>query len=121
MLAMPSVEEANLTAGELMRPHRIETKMCCELSGQKARGSLSVIAEVSCDGIRLFEWDPETLENRVFLLRELLQRCEEEGLEVASNLPSDCDPLWDPIGAGRVIGVSPVLLERAAATGRAPV
>lgn len=110
MVMMPLVKEANLISQELRRPHRLETKMHCELNGGK-RGSVRVTAAVLKDGTQLFEWSPETLENRVFILRELLQRCEEEGFEVAESLTNEDDPLWDPIEVERLIGVSQVLLE----------
>jgi len=109
MFIMPLVKEANLIAQELKRPHRVETKMHCDLSDAK-RGSMRVAACVHKDNVRLYEWTPEILENRVFLLRELLQRFEEEGPE-ALNLDNDSDPLWDPIEVERLIGVSQVLLE----------
>lgn len=110
MNVMPLVKEANLIAQELKRSERLETKMHCELNGGK-RGSVRVMAAVMRDGVRLFEWSPETLENRVFLLREILQRCEEEGFEVADQMADEDDPLWDPIVVERLIGVSQVLLE----------
>jgi hypothetical protein len=111
MFVMPLVKEANLLAAELQRPHRLETRMQVELSGERSRGTIRVTAAVSQDNIRLYEWTPETLENRVFLLRELLQRCEEEGLEAASSLRNEEDPLWDPVEVERLIGVAQVLLE----------
>jgi len=110
MVAMPLVKEANLIAAELKRPHRLETKMHCELS-DRTRGSVNVTAAVVSDGIQLFEWSLETLENRVFMMRDLLQRCEEEGLEVMNRLAPEDDPLWDPVEVERLIGVSQVLLE----------
>jgi hypothetical protein len=111
MFVMPLVKEANLIAAELQRPHRLETRMQVELSGERSRGTICVTAAVLQDGIRLYEWSPETLENRVFLLRELLQKVEEEGLQAATDLLSEDDPLWDPVEVERLIGVSQVLLE----------
>jgi len=111
MFVMPLVKEANLIAVELNRPQRLETKMQVELDAEHSRGAIHVTAAVCRDGVRLYEWPPETLENRVYLLRELLQRCEEEGLEVADGLRSEDDPLWDPIEVERKIGVAQLLLE----------
>jgi len=111
MFVMPLVKEANLIAAELQRPHRLETRMQVELSGERSRGTIRVTAAVLQEGVRLYEWTPETLENRVFLLRELLQKCEEEGVEVASALRNEEDPLWDPVEVERLIGVAQVLLE----------
>jgi len=111
MFVMPLVKEANLIAVELNRPHRLETKMEVELSSERSRGTIHVTAKVLRDGVCMYEWSPETLENRVFLLRELLQRCEEEGMEAAQHLSDEDDPLWDPVEAERLIGVAQVLLE----------
>ena len=47
----------------------------------------------------------------VFILRELLQRAEDEGLDAVQDLPNEEDPLWDPIEVERLIGVAQVLLE----------
>jgi len=111
MFVMPLVKEANLIAVELQRPHRLETRMQVELSGERSRGTIRVTAAVMQDGARLYEWSPETLENRVFLLRELLQRCEDEGIQAAQNLQNEDDPLWDPVEVERLIGVAQILLE----------
>lgn len=111
MTVMPLVKEANLIIQELQRPHRLETKMHCELTAEGKSGAVNVAAAVMLNGVRLFEWNPETLENRVFILRELLQRAEEEGLEAVQDLPNEEDPLWDPIEVERLVGVAQVLLE----------
>eukprot|EP00931_Biecheleriopsis_adriatica_P076794 TRINITY_DN5046_c0_g1_i1.p1 TRINITY_DN5046_c0_g1~~TRINITY_DN5046_c0_g1_i1.p1 ORF type:complete len:1104 (-),score=351.24 TRINITY_DN5046_c0_g1_i1:229-3540(-) len=111
MTVMPLVKEANLIIAELQRPHRLETKMHCELTAEGKSGAVNVAAAVMLNGVRLFEWNPETLENRVFILRELLQKVEDEGLEAVRDLPNEEDPLWDPIEVERLIGVSQVLLE----------
>ncbi|CAE8734433.1 unnamed protein product [Polarella glacialis] len=111
---MPLVKEANLIISELQRPHKLETKMHCELTPEGRSGSaVNVTAAVTLNGVLLFEWGPETLENRVYILRELLQRAEDEGLEAIRDLPNEEDPLWDPIEVERLIGVSQVLLEGA--------
>merc|ERR1719476_1241285 len=108
---MPLVKEANLIAEELGKPHRLETKMQVNLGSGRTRGTINVTAAVSQDGVQLYEWTPETLENRVFIMRELLQRCEDEGLEVAHTLTLEEDPFWDPVEDERLIGVAQVLLE----------
>lgn len=110
MNVMPLVNEANLIAQELKKPHKLETKMLCEMNGGK-RQKVNVVAAVLQNGVRLFDWSPETLENRVFLLRELLQRVEEEGAEVADNMDDEDDPLWDPIETEKMIGSAQILLE----------
>mmetsp|Transcript_104254 Transcript_104254/g.185262 ORF Transcript_104254/g.185262 Transcript_104254/m.185262 type:complete len:1108 (+) Transcript_104254:58-3381(+) len=111
MTVMPLVKEANLIISELQRPHKLETKMHCELTAEGKSGAVNVAAAVTLNGVKLFEWSPETLENRVYVLRDLLQRAEEEGLEAVKDLPDEEDPLWDPIEVERLIGVSQVLLE----------
>lgn len=112
MWVMPLVKEANLIAAELQKVHRLETTMQVDLTGDpRNRGTIRVTATVLQDHVRLYEWSAETLENRVFLLRELLQRVEEEGPDVLSNLRNEEDPLWDPLEPERLIGVAQVLLE----------
>jgi hypothetical protein len=110
MHVLPLVKEANLIAEELRRPHRLEAKMQVDLSGERAnRGAVRVAAAVMQDGVRLYEWSPETLENRVFMMRDLLQRCIDEGTD--ENIPKADDPFWDPVNAERAIGAASVLLE----------
>mmetsp|Transcript_86459 Transcript_86459/g.241963 ORF Transcript_86459/g.241963 Transcript_86459/m.241963 type:complete len:1156 (+) Transcript_86459:114-3581(+) len=111
MVAMPLVKEANLIAVELGKPHRFETQMHVELSGTRSRGSIHVTAIVSRDSVRVYEWQLETLENRIFLMRELLQRCEEEGFGVLPGLGNHDDPFWDPIQVERQIGVAQASLQ----------
>eukprot|EP00928_Gymnodinium_smaydae_P003074 TRINITY_DN11101_c0_g1_i1.p1 TRINITY_DN11101_c0_g1~~TRINITY_DN11101_c0_g1_i1.p1 ORF type:complete len:517 (-),score=168.53 TRINITY_DN11101_c0_g1_i1:137-1687(-) len=112
MIAMPLVKEANLIAAELKRPIRLETKMQVSLSSDHTRGSVLVSAAVFQDDVRVYDWALETLENRVFLMRELLQRCEEEGgIESAQNLTKYEDPFWDPIEPERQIGVAQLSLQ----------
>ncbi|CAJ1394427.1 unnamed protein product [Effrenium voratum] len=111
MTVMPLVKEANLIIAELQRPQRLETKMHCELTAEGKSGAVNVAAAVMLNGVKLFEWNPETLENRVFILRELLQKAEDDGLEAVQDLPNEEDPLWDPIEVERLVGVAQVLLE----------
>lgn len=111
MHVMPLVKEANLIAVELKRPQRVELKMHVELNAGRSRNAVRVAAGVWKDGVELYEWTPETLENRVFLMRELLERCDEEGQEVANSLHNEEDPWWDPVKVERLIGVAQVILE----------
>eukprot|EP00927_Polykrikos_kofoidii_P022755 TRINITY_DN2114_c0_g1_i1.p1 TRINITY_DN2114_c0_g1~~TRINITY_DN2114_c0_g1_i1.p1 ORF type:complete len:1118 (+),score=270.95 TRINITY_DN2114_c0_g1_i1:165-3518(+) len=111
MVAMPLVKEANLIAAELRKPHTLETKMAVEMTGDTARGSVHITAVVLQEGVRVYEWPLDTLENRVFLMRELLERCEEEGIEACENLSCEEDPFWDPIEVVRLIGVAQASLK----------
>lgn len=111
MIAMPLVKEANLIAVELKRPYRLETRMQVALKGDRTRGSVEVSAAVSKNKVRVYEWPLETLENRVYIMRELLQRCEEEGLEGLENLNQEEDPFWDPVEPERLIGVAQASLQ----------
>jgi len=56
--------------------------------------------------VRVYDWPLATLENRVFIMRELLERCEEEGYQVIEQLPDEEDPFWDPVQPERLIGVA---------------
>lgn len=85
--------------------------MHAELGDGKSRGSIRVLASMKLNGVRVYDWNAEILENRVFLMRELLQRCEEEGFEVADDLPPEQDPFWDPVEDERLIGEAQILLE----------
>merc|ERR1712054_427290 len=108
---MPFVKEANLIAEELKRPQRLQVKMQVELLAGRSCNAVRVTAGVWNNGVELYEWTPETLENRVFLMRELLERCDEEGFQVADNLREEDDPWWDPVKVERLIGISQVILE----------
>merc|ERR1719253_1314835 len=107
---MPLVKEANLIAQELKRPQRLQVKMQVELHAGRASNAVRVTAGIWKDGVELYEWTPETLENRVFLMRELLERCDDEGVEAADTLSEEDDPWWDPVKVERLIGVSQVIL-----------
>jgi len=111
MHVMPLVKEANLIAEELRKPIRLDTKMRVDLVGGSSHGPIQVTAAVMKDGVHLYEWTADVLENRVFLLRELLERCSEEGYEVTDNLAKEEDPFWDPIEEERLIGVAHILLQ----------
>lgn len=111
MVVLPLVKEANLIAMELGKPHRLETRMHLQPEEDADVGCVRVVAAVHCEGAVLYEWPPETLENRVFLMRELLERMDEEGAETPPELADEEDPFWDPIDAERLIGVAQVLLE----------
>jgi len=111
MVAMPLVKEANLIAVELNKGYRLETKMQVELTGDKSRGSIHVSAVVTRDGVRVYEWALETLENRVYLMREILQQCEDEGFEILDQISDQQDPFWDPVEIERQIGVAQASLQ----------
>mmetsp|Transcript_33352 Transcript_33352/g.74298 ORF Transcript_33352/g.74298 Transcript_33352/m.74298 type:complete len:1101 (+) Transcript_33352:77-3379(+) len=111
MHVMPLVKEANLIAEELKKPLRLETRMRVDLVGSNSHSPIQVTAAVLRDGVHLYEWTADVLENRVYLLRELLERCSEEGYEAAERLPKEDDPFWDPIEDERLIGVAHILLQ----------
>lgn len=111
MHMLPLVKEANLIAEELNRPQRVQLKMRVELHGGRARNAVRVSAGVRLNDVEMYEWTPEVLDNRVSLMRELLDRCDNEGKEVADNLKKEHDPWWDPVKAERQIGIAQVILQ----------
>merc|ERR1711972_674602 len=99
---------ANLIAEELKRPQRLDLKMHVELAN--GENTIRVTVGVWTEGVELYEWTPEILENRVFMMRDLLERCDEEGMHLLNQLPIEDDPWWDPVQSSRLIGVSRVIL-----------
>ncbi|CAD7975040.1 unnamed protein product [Amoebophrya sp. A120] len=65
----------------------------------------------SAEGDQLFEWDADTLENRVFLMRELFDHWCLGGQFDLKTLPVDRDPFWDPVTTEYFIGSCRVYLE----------
>mmetsp|Transcript_59294 Transcript_59294/g.94120 ORF Transcript_59294/g.94120 Transcript_59294/m.94120 type:complete len:1093 (+) Transcript_59294:45-3323(+) len=106
---MPLVNEANFIASELGKPHRLEFKWHLGLG--VAQEQLGATVAVSMDGLVLYEWSPATLENRVYLMRELLQQFDDEGPTVLEKLADEEDPFWDPVQIERQIGVAQVRLD----------
>jgi hypothetical protein len=80
-----------------------------------ARKTLSIELMVVCkdtqEGFTLFEWSPDTLENRVFLMRELFDHwCCNEFFDM-NSLPRSRDPFWDPVMTEYVVGSCRIYLE----------
>lgn len=71
------------------------------LTGDNVRGSVSIVAAVSYDKVRVYDWPLGTLENRLFIMRELLERREDEDAGFIEHLPDEEDPYWDPIDPER--------------------
>lgn len=107
---MPLVNEANIIGKELGMPQQFETKMQLGLGDEQGQ-LVGVTVAVLQEGVQLYEWTPPTLENRVYLMRELLQRFDDEGPSVLESLTDEVDPFWDPVVVERQIGVAQVLLE----------
>lgn len=64
--------------------------------GRLLQPSLVCVAR-NAEGEILFEWDCETLENRVFLMRELFDHWVSNELFDIKALPLSRDPFWDPV------------------------
>eukprot|EP00929_Paragymnodinium_shiwhaense_P026957 TRINITY_DN15934_c0_g1_i1.p1 TRINITY_DN15934_c0_g1~~TRINITY_DN15934_c0_g1_i1.p1 ORF type:complete len:1063 (-),score=264.26 TRINITY_DN15934_c0_g1_i1:107-3295(-) len=115
MHLLPLIKEANYISQELLRPYRFELKMEIDVE-DKFEGDVLINTSVFCDDIHVFHWSPETLENRVYLMRELLERHDaavEEGGDTESFISKvrrTEDPFWDPVQTRRQVGISQMIL-----------
>ncbi|KAF4728286.1 hypothetical protein FOZ63_002638, partial [Perkinsus olseni] len=70
-----------------------------------------VLVGVDYRGLRVYDWTPETLENRVYLMRDLFEAWCDEGQAYIDDLHDEDDPFWDPITLEREIGTARIYLE----------
>lgn len=97
---LPMVNEANLAATELKRDIKFNTKLVKKMdpflkAGALSQGPTDVIIKVDNNEERYFyEWPAEKFQNRIFMIREILDQFFDTG-----NLPKldkNEDPFWDP-------------------------
>ena len=97
---LPLVNEANLAAAELGREVRFNTRLVKMLDpflkdGQMSSGKTQVLVKVDNGEEKYYyEWQPEKFQNRLFMIRELLEEYFDTG--VKPNLNKNEDPFWDP-------------------------
>ena len=73
---LPLVNEANLAANELNRKLKFQTKMVKKLDpfGGVSSGKTEILIKIQNDEESYFyEWPVEKFENRLFMIRELLE------------------------------------------------
>ena len=109
MLVLPMCKEATLIAKEIGKPYELKVKLHVKALNGKRRKT-DVVVQVEYDGKHVYDWSIETLENRVFLMRELFEKYCEDPASV-STVSEETDPFWDPIQTQRFVGSARILLE----------
>ncbi|PFH33838.1 putative Chromosome-associated kinesin KLP1 [Besnoitia besnoiti] len=109
---LPLVKEANMIATELKHPCRLAPSYDISFSSTGERKT-KVIVVVKRDGQTVYEWTPATLENRLFLMRELLDAYTEDkdNAGFLERLTREQDPFWDPIEKEKCIGKAVLFLQ----------
>lgn len=94
---IPMVNEANLAAEELERNIKFSTKLQKRLDpfGQQTSGRTDILIKVeNKEEEYQYEWAIEKFENRLYMIRDVLEEYFEE--DELPNLDKDEDPFWDP-------------------------
>ena len=91
------INEANLAATELKRDIKFNTKMVKKLDpfGDMSKGKTEIMVKVDNNEEKYFyEWPIDKFENRLFIIRDLLEMLTDTG--VMPKVSKDDDPFWDP-------------------------
>lgn len=97
---LPMVNEANLAATELKRDIKFNTKLVKKMdpflkAGALSQGPTDVIVKVDNNEEKYFyEWPAEKFQNRIFMIREILDQYFDSG--ALPQLDRNEDPFWDP-------------------------
>lgn len=94
---LPLVNEANLAATELQRDLKFNTKLVKRLDPFSADHSSKTEILVKIDNNEekyFYEWTSDKFQNRLFMIRELLEEYFDTG--ELPNIEKDKDPFWDP-------------------------
>ncbi|CBZ50020.1 putative kinesin motor domain cointaining protein [Neospora caninum Liverpool] len=109
---LPLIKEANLIAAELKKPYELTPSFDMTFTSTGERRS-NVIVAVMFEGKPVYDWAPAVLENRLFLMRELLDAYtdakDKDGF--LKRLKKEDDPFWDPIEKEKCIGKAVLFLE----------
>nr|PIL98797.1 putative Chromosome-associated kinesin KLP1 [Toxoplasma gondii COUG] len=109
---LPRVKEANLIAAELNKPYQLVPSfdMCFTSTGERKS---KVLISVKYCGKLVYEWTPSVLDNRLFLMRDLLEKYYEETDKdgFLRRLRKEEDPFWDPIEKEKCIGKAVLFLQ----------
>lgn len=105
MVLLPMVKEGTAIAEELNK--NIVFKPRLHVSPDENGPYMSdvrVAVIKKPENVVLFLWDVDTMENRLFLMRELLEKwCDDPSFD-ANAIPCDEDPFWDPLEDERYFG-----------------
>lgn len=96
-LVLPMVNEANLIAKELKRKLAFSTKMVRIIPehGNLMDSRTDVVVKVdNNEEGYYYQWDTDKFQNRLFMMRDLLNQYFEDGS--LPDLDNDHDPFWDP-------------------------
>lgn len=94
---LPLVNEANLASTELQRDLKFNTKLVKRLDPFSADHASKTEILVKIDNNEesyFYEWTSEKFQNRLFMIRELLEDYFDTG--ELPKLDKDKDPFWDP-------------------------
>lgn len=97
---LPMVNEANLAATELKRDIKFNTKLVKKMdpflkAGALSQGPTDVIVKVdNNEETYFYEWPAEKFQNRIFMIREILDQYFDSG--ELPKLSKNEDPFWDP-------------------------
>jgi len=94
---LPLVNEANLAANELERKIEFKTKMVKKLDpfAGVSSGKTEILINIKNNEEHYFyEWPVDKFENRLFMIRELLE--EFFDTNVLPEITKESDPFWDP-------------------------
>ena len=94
---LPMVNEANLASTELKRDFKFNTKMVKKLDpfGGIGNSKTEILVKVDNNEDKYYyEWPIDKFENRLFMVRELLEEYFDNG--VLPKLSKNEDPFWDP-------------------------
>jgi hypothetical protein len=109
MVVLPLCKEATLIAKELNKPYVFKTKLQVKAIDAKRRRT-DLVVQVFFEDKHVYDWNAETLENRVFLMRDLFEKFCEDPTSLAS-LTDEEDPFYDPVQTEKFIGSARILLE----------
>mmetsp|Transcript_1275 Transcript_1275/g.1527 ORF Transcript_1275/g.1527 Transcript_1275/m.1527 type:complete len:579 (+) Transcript_1275:943-2679(+) len=96
---LPQVNEANLAASELNRDIKFNTKMVKKIDPNKAgglsQGKTEILVKVdNNDEKYYYEWPLDKFENRLFMIKEMLEEYFDTG--ILPVIDKHADPFWDP-------------------------
>jgi len=94
---LPLVNEANLAATEMKRDLKFNTKMVKQLDpfGDVSNSKTEILVKIDNNEEKYYyEWPVDKFENRLFMIRELLEEFFDSGN--MPNVSKEEDPFWDP-------------------------
>ena len=109
MVVLPLCKEATLIAKELHKPYFFKTKLQVKAIDARRRRT-DLVVQVFFEDKHVYDWNGETMENRIYLMRDLLDKFVEDPASLAS-LTDDEDPFFDPVQTEKFIGSARILLE----------